>query len=123
MIFFITFCFAGSLAKFYLFISTEALGVPEVFPNQIHVDAPMHVATRIHAHGAKAKEVLEGAALILSEVVEQLLPDDPMPPSLPEIVQKLLAEENLFDKYYLAKTMAGARAALTFAMASGSDGD
>ena len=46
-----------------------------------------------------------------------------MPSSLPELVQGLLAEENLFNEYYKAKTKAGAKAALTFAMASGIDGD
>ena len=46
-----------------------------------------------------------------------------MPSSLPELVQDLLAEENLFGEYYKAKTKAGAKAALTFAMASGIDGD
>ena len=83
----------------------------------------MDAATRVHAHGAKAKEVLEGAASMLSEVFGQLLPDHPMPSSLPELVQDLLAEENLFGEYYKAKTKAGAKAALTFAMASGIDGD
>ena len=87
----VTFCFAGSLAKFYLFISAEALGVPEVLPNHICIDTLMDVVTRIRAHSAKAEEVLKGVSLILSEVVEQLLPDHPIPLSLPDIVRKLLA--------------------------------
>ena len=46
-----------------------------------------------------------------------------MPSSLPELAQGLLAEEDLFGEYYKAKTKAGAKAALTFALASGIDGD
>ena len=46
-----------------------------------------------------------------------------MPSSLPELVQGLLAKENLFGEYNKAKTKAGAKVALMFAMASGIDGD
>ena len=80
-------CFADSLAEFYLFTSTEALGVPEVLPNQICIDALMDVVTRVRAHGAKAEEVLKGVTQVLSEVFEQLLPDYPMPSPLPETVK------------------------------------
>ena len=83
----------------------------------------MDAATLVHAHGAKAKEVLDGAASILSKVFEQLLPECSMPSSLPGLVQSLQAEENLFGEYYKAKTKAGAKSALTFALASGIDGD
>ena len=83
----------------------------------------MDAATRVHAHGAKAKEVLEGVASVLPDIFQQLLPERSMPSSLPELVQSLLAEENLFGEYYKAKTKAGAKAALTFALASGIDGD
>jgi len=92
-------------------------------PNQFRVDALLDAATRVHAHGAKAKEVLEGAASILSEVFEQLFPNHAAPSSLPELVQGLLAKEDLFGEYYKEKTKAGAKAALTFALASGIDGD
>ena len=93
------------------------------FPNQIPVDALMDVVTRVRAHGAKAEEVLKGAAQVLSEVVEQLLPDFPVPSSLPETVEKLLSKENLFDKYFMRKTKGGAKAALMFALASVIEGD
>lgn len=46
-----------------------------------------------------------------------------MPSSLPELVQGLLAKEDLFGEYYKVKTKAGAKAPLTFALASGIDGD
>ena len=101
----------------------EALGVPEVLPNQLRVDALLDAATRIHSHGAKAKNVLEGAASILSEVFEQLFPNQLMPSSLPKLVQGLLAKEDLFGEYYKEKTKAGAKAAITFALASGIEGD
>ena len=101
----------------------EALGVPEVLPNQLLVDALLDVATRIHSHGAKAKNVLGGAASILFDVFEQLFPNQPMPSSLPDLVQSLLAKEDLFGEYYKEKTKAGAKAAITFALASGIEGD
>ena len=53
-----------------------ALGIPEVLINQLRVDVLLDAATRVHSHGAKAKDVLEGAASILSEVFEQLLPNN-----------------------------------------------
>ena len=46
-----------------------------------------------------------------------------MPSSLPELVQGLLAKEDLFGEYYKEKTKAGAKAAITFALASGIEGD
>ena len=83
----------------------------------------MDAATRVHAHGEKAKGVLEGVASILSEVFEQLLPDQPMPSSVAELVQSLVAKEDLFGKYLVEKTKSGAKAALTFALASGIEGN
>ena len=94
----------------------EVLGVPEVLPNQLRVDALLDAATRIRAHGAKAKEVIESAALFLSEAFEHLLPGQSMPSSIPELVQSLLTKDNLFDEYYKAKTKSGAKAPLTFAL-------
>ena len=49
----------------YLF-RTEALGIPEILPNQLRVNALMDAVTRVHSHGAKAKDVLGGVASILS---------------------------------------------------------
>ena len=83
----------------------------------------MDAATRVHAHGEKAKEVLEGAASILSKVFEQLLPDQSKPSSVAELVQGLVAKEDLFGEYMMDKTKFGAKAALTFAMASGIEGN
>ena len=101
----------------------EALGIPEILPNQLRVDALLDAAARVHSHGAKAKDVLGGVASILSEVFEQLSPGQPIPSSLPELVQSLLAKEDLFGEYYKEKTKAGAKAAITFALASGIEGD
>ena len=56
-------------------------------------------------------------------MVEQLLPDFPVPSSLPETVAKLMSEKNLFDNYLMAKTKASAKAVLMFALASGIEGD
>ena len=83
----------------------------------------MDAATRVHAHGEKAKGVLEGAASILSEVFEQLLPDPSMPSSVADLVQSLVAKEDLFGEYMMEKTKSGAKVALTFAMASGIEGN
>ena len=77
----------------------------------------------MHAHGAKAKEVLEGAGLVLSEVFGQLFPRHPVPPSVPELVQSFVAEEDMFGEYYKMQRKAGAKTAITFALASGIDGD
>ena len=99
------------------------LGVHEVLPNQFRVDALMDAVTRVHADGSKAKEVLEGAGSVLSEVFGQLFPGRPVPPSVPELVQSLAAEEDLFGEYYKMQTKAGAKTAITFALASGIDGD
>ena len=93
-----------------------ALGVPEVLPNEIRIDALMDVITRVRAHSAKAEEVLKGSAQVLSEVVEQLLPDFPASSPLPEIVARLTSEENLFDNFLTAKTKAGAKASSMFAL-------
>lgn len=100
-----------------------ALGVDEVLPNQLRVDAVMDAATRIRAHGENAKGVLERATSILSDVFEQLLPDQQAPSSVTELVQSLAATEDLFSKYLVEKTKAGAKTALTFALAGGVDGD
>lgn len=83
----------------------------------------MDVITRVRAHSAKAEDHLKGSAQVLSEVVEQLLPDFPASSPFPEIVARLTSEENLFDNFLTAKTKAGAKAALMFALASGIDGD
>ena len=79
--------------------------------------------TRLHAHVAKAKGVLSDVTGLLSEVFEQLLPRESIPPMLPEIVQKLTPINALLDEFTLSKTKAGARAAITFATASGIDKD
>ena len=79
--------------------------------------------TRLDAHVAKAKGVLSDVTRLLSEVFEQLLPRELIPPTLPEIVQKLTPINALLDEFTLLKTKAGARAAITFATASGIDGD
>ena len=83
----------------------------------------MDTATRIRAHGEKAKSVLEGAGLILSDIFEHLLPDQSTPSSIAELVQSLAPTEDLFDKFLAEKTKAGAKTALTFALAGGVDGD
>ena len=46
-----------------------------------------------------------------------------MSSSLPDLIQSLLAKEDLFGEYYKEKTKAGAKAAMTFALASGIEGD
>ena len=46
-----------------------------------------------------------------------------MPSSLPDLVQSLLAKEDLFGEYYKEKTKAGAKAAIMFALSSGVEGD
>ena len=83
----------------------------------------MDAVTRVHAHGTKAKEVLEGHSSVISKVFGRLFPERPVPSSLPELVQNLLAEEQLFGEFYKAQTKAGAKVALTFALASGIDDD
>ena len=75
--------------------------------------------TRLDAHVTKAKGVLSEVTGLLSEVFEQLLPRKPLPPALPEIVQRLTPIDALLDEFSLVKTKAGARAAITFATASG----
>ena len=95
------------------------LGVPEVLPNQFRVDPLMDVVTQVHTHGAKAKEVLEGAGSVLSEVFGQLFPERPVSPSVPELVQSFMAEKDLFGEYYKMQTKAGAKTSITFALASG----
>ena len=79
--------------------------------------------TRLDAHVAKAKGVLSDVTGLLSEVFEQLLPRESIPPTLPEIVQKLTPINALLDEFTLLKTKAGAKATITFATASGIDGD
>ena len=79
--------------------------------------------TRLEDHVTKAKGVLSDVTGLLSEVFEQLHPHEPLPPTLPEIVQRLTPISTLLDEFTLAKTKAGARAAITFATASGIDGD
>ena len=79
--------------------------------------------TRLEAHVTKAKGVLSDVTGLLSEVFEQLHPHEPLPPTLPEIVQRLTPISTLLDDFTLAKTKAGARAAITFATASGFYGD
>ena len=79
--------------------------------------------TRLEAHVTKAKGVLSDVTGLLSEVFEQLLPREPLPPTLPEIVQKLTPISALLDEFNLVKTKAGARATITFATASGIEGD
>ena len=83
----------------------------------------MDAAVRIHAHGLKAKEVLAGAAKVLSKVFEQLLPDEQVPSSVPGLVESLLAKEDLFGEFLVEKTKEGAKTALTFALASGIEGN
>ena len=83
----------------------------------------MDAATRIRAHGEKAKGVLEGATSILSDIFEQLLQDQPTPSSVAELVESLAATEDLFSKFLAEKTKAGAKTALTFALAGGVDGN
>ena len=83
----------------------------------------MDADTRFRAHGEKAKGVLEGAKSILSDIFEQLLPDQPTPSSVAELVQSLAATEDLFSKFLAEKTKAGAKTALTFALAGGVDGN
>ena len=100
-----------------------ALGVDEVLPNQLRVDAVIDAAARIRAHGEKAKSVLEGAGSILSDIFEQLLPDQPTPSSVAGLVQSLASIEDLFSKFPVEKTKAGAKTALTFAPAGGIDGN
>ena len=60
---------------------------------------------------------------VLSEVFGRLFPGRPMPSSLPELVQSLLAEDEIFGEYYKAQTKAGVKASLMFALASGIEGD
>ena len=79
--------------------------------------------TRLDAHVAKEKGVLSDVTGLLSEVFEQLLPRESIPPTLPEIVKKLTPINALLDEFTLSKTKSGARAAITFATASGIDGD
>ena len=79
--------------------------------------------TRLDAHVAKAKGVLSDVTGLLSEVFEQLLPRESIPPTLLEIMQKLSPINALLDDFTLSKTKAGARAAITFATATGIDGD
>ena len=100
-----------------------ALRVDEVLPNQLRIDAVMDAATRIRPHGEKAKGVLERAKSILSDVFEQLLPDQLAPSFVTELVQSLAATEDLFSKFLVEKTKTGAKTALTFALAGGVDGD
>ena len=96
---------------------------PAILPNQIREDALMDNITCLEAHVTKAKGVLSDVTGLLSEVFEQLLPRESIPPTLPEIVQKLTPINALLDEFTLSKTKAGARAAITFATASGIDGD
>ena len=103
--------------------SAGALGVPAALHDQLRVDALMDAATQIHAHGTKAKEVLEGVAAVLPGIFLLLFPGRPVPLTLPELVQSFLAEEDFFGEYYMSKTQARAKAAVTFALASGIDGD
>ena len=112
------------MLKDFVYLSrAEVLGIPEILPNQLRVDPLLDAANRVHSHGAKAKDVLGKVSSILSEVFEQLSPNQPIPSSLPDLVQSLLDKEDLFGEYYKEKTKAGARAAITFALASGIEGD
>ena len=102
---------------------SASLGAPAILPNQFREDALLDNITRLEAHVSKAKGVLSGVTGLLSEVFEQLLPREPVPLLLPEIVQKLTPINTLLDEFTLSKTKAGAKAAITFATASGIDGD
>ena len=107
----------------FSFHDSAALGAPAILPNQMREDALMDNITRLDAHVTKAKEVLSEVSGLLSGVFEHLLPREPVPSTLPEIVQRLTPVDTLIDEFTLAKTKAGARAAITFATASGIDGD
>ena len=107
----------------FSFHCSAALGASAILPNQIREDAPMDNITRLEAHVTKAKGVLSDVTGLLSEVFEQLLPREPLPPTLPEIVQKLTPISALLDEFTLAKTKARARATITFATTSGIEGD
>ena len=60
---------------------------------------------------------------MLAGLFPRLFPECPVPSTTPELVKAFLSEDDLLRDYYMSQTQAGAKAAITFALASGIDGD
>lgn len=100
---------------------SSALRAPLDTAGRLHTNALADAVKLVEEQGVKATEVIAKAATALSSFHRSLFPDAPLPGSIDGYVKAFNATS--LDAYNQEQILRGARAAVTFAMAGGVQGD